>query len=60
VNVTIGGDVVIKVYWGCVGGSVSIGGAGVIKWLWKLCWWECSYWWVWCEQMIMGAVLVGV
>jgi len=21
---------------------------------------ECSYWWGWCDQMVMGAVLVGV
>jgi len=40
--------------------SVAIVGAGVIKWLWELCWWECSYWWGWSDQMIMGAVLVGV
>jgi len=44
----------------CVGGSVDIGGAGVIKWLWELSWWESSYWWGWCDQKVMGAVLVGV
>jgi len=47
-------------YEKCVGGSVNIGGAVVKKWLWELCWWECSYLWGWCEQMVMGAVLVGV
>jgi len=44
----------------CFGGSVAIGGAGVIKCLWELCWWECSYLWGWCDQIVMGAVLVGV
>jgi len=43
-----------------VGGSVATGGAGVIKCSWELFWWECSYWWGWCDQMVMGAVLVGV
>jgi len=43
-----------------VGGSLAIGGAGVIKLLWQTCWWGCSYWCVWCDQMVMGAVLVGV
>jgi len=32
----------------------------VIKCLWELCWCECSYWWGWCDQMVMGDVLVGV
>ena len=44
----------------CVGGSVVIDGAGVIKRLWELCWWVCSYWWGWYDQMVKGAVLVGV
>ena len=45
-------------YGSCVGGSVAIGGAGVIKWIWELC---CfSFWWGWCDHMVMGAVLVGV
>ena len=47
-------------YGSCVGGSVAIGGAGVIKCLWELCWWEYSYWWGWSNQMVMGAVLMGV
>ena len=47
-------------YENCVGGSVTIGRAVVKEWLWELCWWECSYMWGWCEQMFMGAVLVGV
>jgi len=28
-----------NVYWSCVCGSVSIVGAGVIKYLWELCFW---------------------
>ena len=40
--------------------SVAISGVGVIKWLLELCWWEISYWWGWCDQMVMGSVLVGV
>jgi len=40
--------------------SVAIIGLGVIKWLWKMCCWECSYCWGWCDQMVMGAVLLGV
>ena len=47
-------------YGSCVGGSVAIGGAGVIKWLWELCCWQCSYWWGWCDQIIMGALMVCV
>ena len=45
-------------YGSCVGGSLAIGGVGMNKWLWQLCWWECSYWWGWCDKMVMGAVLV--
>ena len=40
--------------------SVATGGADVIKFLWELCWRECSYLWGWCDQMVMGSVLVGV
>jgi len=43
-TVTVVGFDVIYGYASCVGGSVAISGAGVIKWLWELCWWECSYW----------------
>jgi len=43
-----------------VGGSVAIFGTGVIKLLWELCWWACSYWWGWSDQMVMGAVLLLV
>jgi len=46
-------------YRSCVGGDLAIGGAGVIKWLWELCWLECSYWWCWCELEVIGAVFVG-
>jgi len=47
-------------FWSCVGGNIAIGGFGGIKYLWEHCWWECSYWWGWCEQLVMGAFLVGV
>jgi len=30
---------------GAVCGRVAIGGAGVIKCLCELFWWECSFWW---------------
>ena len=40
--------------------SAAIGGAGVIKWLWQLCWWACRYSWGRCEQIFMGDMLVGV
>jgi len=40
--------------------NVAIGGAGVIKCLWELCWWVRSYCWGWCDKMFMGVVLVGV
>jgi len=42
------------------GGIVAIGGAAVIKCLCLLCWLGCSYWWGCCNQMVRGAVLVGV
>jgi len=47
-------------YWSCVRGSVAISGAGEIKLLWELLFWDCSYWLGCCDQMVMGAVLVVV
>ena len=47
-------------YGNIFGGSVAIGGVGVNNWLWELFWWVCSYFWGWCDQMVMGVVLVGV
>ena len=47
-------------YGSSSGGSVSIVGAGVIKWILELFLWVCSNFWVWCDLMLMGAVLVGV
>ena len=44
----------------CFGGSVAIAGAGVINWLRELCSCECSDWWGWSDQMVLGAVLMGV
>jgi len=41
--VAIGGAGVTNGYGSSFGGSVAIGGAGEIKCLWDLCWWECSY-----------------
>ena len=46
-------------YGSCVGGSVAIGGAGDFKWLWELCWRDCSYCSGWCDPMFMGNLLVG-
>ena len=50
----------IKRLWHLFVGRVAFGGPGVIKWLWVLFWWECSYWLGWCDQIVMGAVLVGL
>jgi len=47
-------------FMGAVLVGCSFDVAGVIRWLWEQCYWECSYWWGWCDQMVMGAVLVGV
>ena len=44
----------------CVVGSVAVGGAGLVKWLWELFWWKVRYWCGRCYQMVMGAVLVGL
>jgi len=49
-----------NVYGSCVSGNVADVGAGVIKWLWEMCWSECSYWWGWFDQMVIGTGLVGV
>jgi len=40
--------------------SVDFVEAVVIKWLRERCWFECSYWCGWCDQMVKVAVLVGV
>ena len=50
----------IKRLWHLFVGRVAFGGPGVIKWLWVLFWWECSYWLGWCDQMFMGTMSVGV
>jgi len=54
------GQVCSNVYGNFVGGIIAIGWAGVIKCLWELCWWEFSYSWGLCVQMLLGAVLVGM
>jgi len=41
-------------------GSLANGVDIVIKGLWDLCWWECCYFSGWCDEMFMGAVLLGV
>ena len=46
-------------YGSCVFERVSIGCADVIKLLWNLCWWDCSYWWGWSDQNCCGSC-VGV
>jgi len=63
--VLVGGQLLVGLVWSniygsCAGGGVAIRWTVVIKYLWELCCWECSYWWGWCDQMFMGAVSVGV
>jgi len=60
VCVAIGGSGVIKCFGNCLGLSVFFVAEDVINWLWEFCWRECSHSWGWCDQMILGAVLVGV